>query len=83
MLERLQLFEAAHVGVGCRKVGHRLLVAAGLHVRFLLGNGVSLAQVLPAIGGYLRNVQLSGNLLASGARLHEFLVDFRCIDLRQ
>ena len=83
MLERLQLLEAANIGVGGGQVGDGLLICVGLRVIFLLRNGVRLAQILPTISGDLRNIQLRGGLLTTGASLGQFLIDFRSIDVRE
>ncbi len=59
VLERFQLLEAADIGVGGSQVGQSLLISAGLRVGFLLGDGIRLAQILPAIGGDFGDVELS------------------------
>ena len=81
VLERLELFEAAHVGVGGGQVGLALLVSAALLVGLLRGDRVGLAQVLPALGGDLGQFHLRENLLARGAGLVQLLIHLRRIDL--
>ena len=47
----------------------RLLIAARLRVGFLLRNRIRLAQILPTVGGDLRQIPLRDHLLAAGAGL--------------
>src|SRR5258708_35198446 len=83
ILEALELFEAAYVGVSGGQVGLALLVCAGLLIGFLRGDGVGLAQVLPAVSADFSQLHLRNNLLPRGLGLVQFLIDLGSIDLRQ
>src|SRR5260370_15849135 len=75
ILEALELFEAAYVGVSGGQVGLALLVCAGLLIGFLRGDGVSLAKVLPAVSTDFCQLHLRDELLPRGLGLVPFLIN--------
>ena len=83
MFEALKLFETLDVGVSGRQVRDSLLITAALGVSFLLRYRVGLAQRLITIGIDLGQIHCCHDLLAGSSRLHQLLVDFRRVDIRQ
>ena len=83
VLEAFELLQALDVGIGGGEIRHGLLIAAALRVGFLLRDRIGLAQGLIAVGIDLGQIHCGDDLLARGARLHQFLIDFRRVDVGQ
>src|SRR5258708_29102809 len=83
LFERLQLFQAPHVGRTGFDRGFHCVEIAGRLVGFLLRHGARVHQVLPAARGNLGDVQVGLRGIQVSASLQQLLVEFWGFDLRK
>ena len=83
LFEALQLLQAPHVGLGGRERRLARAEVAGGLVGLLPGDGIFGQQLLPSLGGDLRNLLVGLRGCQIGLCLLHLLVEFRSLDLGQ
>ena len=82
-LKPLQLFQPGHVRLGGSEIGLARIQGGFPLIKLLRGDDFLFDQFLPPLQCRARQFGVRRGLLRSGARLIQFLIDFRCLDFRQ